>query len=619
MRLLAGFRGLFKIQQRPIPWERPIGASLSMGTPIIVGLLLGRLGDGLIACFGGFAWLYLFREPYPERNRKLIFVVVGLALAYLTGALSASVAVWSAALALGLVAAIGYILAELYHAPVPGAFFFVFICAVSTGMPAPPGVVLGRAVLILIGGLPAWLLAMSGWLWDPHGPERGLVEAAYRSLAGLLAAVGTEGFHAAQHQATVALGAAERALPSDAVRWRRPGEYERLLHLTAQAEALFLAIGECSVAGGPIDSKLPALLRALADAVTDPDRAACLVIPPSIEPESLLRERLRLAVGIAAAEVEPTRQAEPPPEPERLSARLAGILDRRSAVGPRALRLGLMLTLSHLIAYAVGARTPYWVSVSCIAVMMGVTAVTTLRRSLQRVVGTFVGAFLGGLLLQLQPSGLALILLLMALQFLTEWVILHNYAFAITFATPLAFVMAEIGHPGLPATYLVKTRLFDICLGTALGLAGTLLLRRRPSNRRLLMVLADGMRLAAGVTRAPGQMGRLQLRRALITIRVVYDDLLRELVPVEELWPAVVALQRVGYLLLALSDQGRLSGESQCQVAVLLERSADALAAGKWPRHERLPLVPEYPALGAAVRLLVEALQWEARRPGPDR
>lgn len=632
MRLAAGFRGLFQIQQRPIPWERPIGAALSMGSPLLIGLLLGRVADGLVALFGGFAWLYLFREPYPVRGRKLAVVVIGLALAHAVGALSASLSVWAAAVGLALVGLISYILAEAFGAHVPGAFFFVFACAVATGLPATPTVALGRAFLILLGGVPAWLLAMAGWLWDPHGPERAVVAAVYRELGALLAALGTERFHQAQHQATLALGAAERALPAEARRWRRPGEYERLVHLTVQAEALFLAIGERGGLGQPVDARLPGVLRALADGVADPERVAYLVVPqggsargpvgglasasaggaPGPD-EGLLEERLRRAVAIAAATEAPSITPEPLSEQGSIRSRLVGVLDQRSAVLPRAIRIGLMLLLSHLVAYAVGAHTPYWVPVSCMAVMMGVTAVATLRRSLQRVLGTIVGALLGLLLLQLQPAGWALVLLLMLLQFLTEWVILHNYAFAISFATPLAFLMAEIGHPGLPAQYLVTTRLFDIFLGSALGLAGTLLIRRRPSNRRLMVVLGDALRLAAAVTRSAGRPARLRLRRALITLRVVHDDLLRELVPVEHLWPAVVAVQRVGYLLLALTDQERLLPESQAQVAALLEAAACDLVAERAPRLDRVPLVPEYLALGEALRVLVEAMQWEER------
>ncbi|HLO04037.1 MAG TPA: FUSC family protein, partial [Symbiobacteriaceae bacterium] len=538
----------------------------------------------------------------------------GLALAFSLGSIGAALTIWGAALTLGLVGAGAFVLTELFGMPVPGAFFFVFACAVATGMPGAPAVILTRAGLLLLGGIPAWLLAMAGWLWDPHGPEQAVVAGAFRALAALLAAVGTDPFHSAQHQATLALRAAERALPPDAVRWRRPSDYARLRHLTVQAEALFLAIVERGATRrDPTDPALPALLRALADAVADPDRAACLVIPPSAEPESLLTERLRLAVAIAAALAEPAAAVAPVPQRESLGSRLAGVLDKRSAVVPRALRVGLMLVLSHLIAYGVGAHTPYWVSVSCMAVMMGITAVTTLRRSLQRVVGTIGGALLGLLLLHLQPSGLALVLLLMGLQFLTEWVILLNYAFAITFATPLAFMMAEVGHPGLSAQYLVSTRLFDICLGSALGLAGTLLLRRRPSNRRLLVVLGDALHLAAAVTRAPGSQHRLPLRRALITLRIVYDDLLREGVAVEDLWPAVVAVQRVGYLLLALSDQGRLSAESQVQVAALLADYADGITAPEQLHPMQAPQVPEYPALGEAVRALGEGLAWQER------
>lgn len=64
-------KGAFAIKKNPLPWPRAICAGICSATPIIIGLLLGNFQYGLIAGIGGFAYLYVWNEPYPQRAKKI--------------------------------------------------------------------------------------------------------------------------------------------------------------------------------------------------------------------------------------------------------------------------------------------------------------------------------------------------------------------------------------------------------------------------------------------------------------------------------------------------------------------------------------------------------------------
>ena len=78
--LLTVLEDAFTIKKTPFPWERAICAGICSAVPVLIGLLFGNFQYGLIAGIGGFSYLYVWNEPYPERAKKIFFVALGLAV-----------------------------------------------------------------------------------------------------------------------------------------------------------------------------------------------------------------------------------------------------------------------------------------------------------------------------------------------------------------------------------------------------------------------------------------------------------------------------------------------------------------------------------------------------------
>ncbi|MBL0419056.1 FUSC family protein [Ramlibacter sp. AW1] len=135
--------------------------------------------------------------------------------------------------------------------------------------------------------------------------------------------------------------------------------------------------------------------------------------------------------------------------------------------------IGVFVGLSLLAAHALQLDRPYWVPVSCLAIIQGASLRAAWTRHLQRILGTAVGllVFLAITQVRLDPWGIAAVLTLLTL--LIETLVVRHYGLATVFITPLTILLAESGHSsGLAPEHLLRTRLVDTAVGAVVGLMG---------------------------------------------------------------------------------------------------------------------------------------------------
>lgn len=148
--------------------------------------------------------------------------------------------------------------------------------------------------------------------------------------------------------------------------------------------------------------------------------------------------------------------------------------------GPR-LSLDARLLLVRVVIVAVAGTVlsalwvdqerAYWTVCSGVAVI-GLSAGrrTAMLRGSQRFVGTVVGAGLFALIALVSIPAPLLALVLAALQFLIELVVVRNYALALVFITPLVLVISTAAVPGADPGGLASERVVDTLLGAVLGM-----------------------------------------------------------------------------------------------------------------------------------------------------
>lgn len=138
---------------------------------------------------------------------------------------------------------------------------------------------------------------------------------------------------------------------------------------------------------------------------------------------------------------------------------------------------GATIGTSLLVAKLLDMENPYWVPISCMAVMQGISTYQVWERALQRVAGTVMGLGLTWLLLQLPLNVWQVCLCIIGLQTIVEFLVVRNYGLAAVFITTLTIFLAE---PNIALTQesnmLIQARLADTLLGSTIGAIGGWLL-----------------------------------------------------------------------------------------------------------------------------------------------
>ncbi|MGQ9426992.1 FUSC family protein [Gilvimarinus sp. F26214L] len=140
--------------------------------------------------------------------------------------------------------------------------------------------------------------------------------------------------------------------------------------------------------------------------------------------------------------------------------------------------IGLFIGGGYFLALTLGLDNPYWVPVSCAAVMQGATFRAIWHRNIHRIVGTLPGMGMAWLILALDLAPWQLALVITGLSFVIETLVTRNYGLAVIFITPLTVLFAD-ANSTLEPEHLVTARLADIVLGSMLGYLGGWVIHHR--------------------------------------------------------------------------------------------------------------------------------------------
>ena len=511
-RAATGVRALLAVRPVPRRWPMAVRAAACTGLPVLVGWLAGDVQAGLTATVGAFTALYGSGRPYRWRARLLGVIAVALAVAVTAGAWAADVP-WVAVLVLAVVATAATLLCNALRVGPPGAYFIVLAASVGVAASA------GRAdpwrvgLLVLAGGALAWLVHLAGAVTWPRGPERSAHAAAVAAVADFTAAAGGAQQDAARRRAAAALHDAWTVLVNEQPARRRPGD--ELARLRAANRALHLEFAQA--------------------------------MHPSAQPATPGPDRPDLPIGRPRL-LDLVRDAVRPGSVHRLTA----------------VRVGLAALLAGAIGFGFGLDRAYWIMTTAVLILhQGFDWPRTAQRGLERLAGTWAGLLLAGLVLWWQPGGPALVATIVVLQFIIEWTVPRSYGLAVVFITPVALLIATGARP-VDLGALLLARGADTLLGCAVALIVYLSTASLGAATRLPDAMAatlDATRAVLrhvareSVTGPPARAARGDLQHLALALADTWDASLsaspRRRRTAEAAWPAVVAIQRLAYRVLA--------------------------------------------------------------------
>ena len=132
--------------------------------------------------------------------------------------------------------------------------------------------------------------------------------------------------------------------------------------------------------------------------------------------------------------------------------------------------VGTFVCGSLIIGHLFKIQNPYWIPVSCMAVIQGANLQHIWRRTFHRILGTFIGLGLCWILLSISNTPLSICISIILLQFIVEMLIVRQYALAVIFITPMTILIAETANPIFHnSNHLIFVRFWDIVIGSGLG------------------------------------------------------------------------------------------------------------------------------------------------------
>jgi uncharacterized membrane protein YccC len=131
-------------------------------------------------------------------------------------------------------------------------------------------------------------------------------------------------------------------------------------------------------------------------------------------------------------------------------------------------RCALAVLLAGGTATAVGIGHPYWAMVAAVVPLAAPGLRSQLVRAGHRVIGTLLGLVTSAALLAPGFEPLAIVLIVAALQIVTELVVGRNYGLALLFITPMAMLMGQLAAPW-PVGPLLFDRGIETVIGAVIG------------------------------------------------------------------------------------------------------------------------------------------------------
>ncbi len=621
------FKAAIKVNNRPFPWERAVGVALAMSLPIFIGLWFNQLQYGLMAGLGGFTYLYAFRLPYAHLAKRLFFVGTTIVLCAFLGSIVAPYPI-TIAILLGIIAAVTIFIFNALKFIGPSAIFFVMIFALTADMPITDlqGALL-RAGLVSLGALLSWLIAMSGFLINPHRPEIKAVSNVYRQLHKFTASIGTERFQDEKYKTIGLLRETLEILMTSELPGSPSQTYQRLLHLTIEGNEYFLYLMNhynehskvlpttCLNFIDQIEIKLKNNLKRSSD-----------ITAPQLEDKILQQHYQSMAIIIGG----PIENLKPITLEKRITIKeiLIDTLDRNSLVFLTALRFGVITTIATMIAHSFDFTRSYWIPLSCVAVMSGSSMVATFHRALQRSMGTILGIIIATIILHFHPSGYAVALFILLFTALTELFIVKNYGLAIIFITPNALILAETITGGeFSSFYFASARMIDVTIGSAIGLIGVLLMGKRTASLRIPRVMMRTLRNQAQMLlllfspKTPSSYKQIsnriiKMRTNVTNLTALYDAATGE-IPlkkslIEYYWPIIYSIEKLAFLLehAAEVDQREILTEEEIAALIyLFEVLANSVQYGDPIIIKPVPTISQFPAIQQEIEMLQQACQ----------
>lgn len=619
------FKDIFKMNRNPISWEKAIVAAICGALPILIGLLLNQIRYGILASTGGFVYLYVFNEPYAQRLKKMFFIAIGMTLSVTLGILVKPYPL----LVIFTVGIIGFIVIYVFgvlKVAGPGPVFFVLAFTMFTGIDLSKQEIPLVIFLIFLVSMMSVALSMIGYFFNPHGVELKKMKQVYSVLAQFAESIGSDDIASNRNRVVTVLKEAHEIIAIGHMPRKNSYLFNKLVLLNEHANMLFLEMLKINV---ETSEKLPVEivneLKKISLGISYINGKEIEIKIKKIKVDSKTYNKLinviydigaiidieEKYIGTGIDIVKPS-----------VMRKLIKSFSKDSIIFSYSIRYGIVLGISSAIAYQLDVVKPYWIPLSCAAVMCGPTVASTLNRGIQRSLGTILGILLSLVILSVHPQGLLLIIFNFCLTVLIELTIAQNYALAAIFITPNAILVSENSTRIFDTLYFAGPRITNILIGSLIGVLGTYIISYKSASRRFNYLIAELLRSHARALvylkdndeKEKINIIREKINMDYVNLKTTYISALGEFSKsrkrLETLWPAFLALEHMSYLLCQYCIQREkliLNEEELADLVLVYVRMANDIEQQKEIKYQEIKEIEQISELCKELNIFQEA------------
>ncbi|MFT8350255.1 FUSC family protein [Clostridium saccharoperbutylacetonicum] len=615
----------FKLNKNPFPWEKALSAALCGGFPVLIGLLLNQVRYGLLGAIGGFTYLYVFNEPYAQRVKKIFFIAIGITISVCLGIFAAPYPALIV-LIVGLIGIITTFIFGILKITGPAAVFFILSFTMTTGIKLENSDIPIFIGVVFASSMFSWIVSLIGYFFNPHGPELKKIKVVYLALTEFAEVVGSKDISQVRNRVVNSLREAEEILNVGYNSWKVSFIFNRLVLLNKHANKLFLALLELnSKSSNKLPKELIEMIRKLQAGIDLNQDETIKINKISREFDIEYNKVLEVIHDIEAIMNLPIRYIGHSIEINKpsITIKFINAINKDSIVFVNSIRYGIVLSVSAIVAFYFPFTRPYWITLSCAAVMCGSTIMATFHRAIQRSVGTIIGIVLAIAILSFQPQGFMVVVVNMCLTALIELAISRNYALAAIFITPNSILIAENSTQIHNIGYFATARITDIIVGSAIGLIGTYIIGRKSASSRLPDLMAKLLRshsrilifLASNNSDKNTTVIREKMEIDNMNFKMAYNTALGEIPNNEEMleimWPAFYSLEHISYLLTQYCSEKRhinVKDKELAQLILIYETMANNIEQRNSIKPRTVEVINEISELCEEINNLQSAL-----------
>lgn len=421
LNLKPHIRGVFGFQTSDRGVYTAVKCGVAVGLPVLIGQLMGDPGFGFLAFVGTFSSQYGFGAAGRLRIRLMAGASVLLILATLVGWVTAGIPALTI-MAIATTAGLATLTATTFRIGPPAAFYMVMAVGVTNRL-IDDGIEPTRLLLaVIMGAVIGMAMGLSDLLWDRFGPERAAVADAEAEVQRFVDHRDKTTITEVQHRSAAAVNHAWTQM-TDAG-WADDPDDKKVDHPALDA----------------LGARLKALheryLQVWAGWATQDFHAD------------------GTAMALPRRHTRETSLGRPP-----MDMMINGALTWPSEPLLIALRNVAGVSLAGIIALSLGSDRVYWAAAFTVLMLhTGGTKEGQTHRSIQRLIGTILGVGVYALIAWWNPAGIWLVVVLIACQSMTTYLLPRNYALAVAPIT--AMTMLIVAH----ATGLAPENTFSLTL-----------------------------------------------------------------------------------------------------------------------------------------------------------